>query len=57
MLLIGHPIEQLTEARLPSGHDVMQNFVHYHLSLKYTINDNAQQVMKPAKIKFTDPPQ
>jgi hypothetical protein len=44
VLLIGHPVEQLTGARLPSGRDVMQNFVHYHLSLKCTINDSAQQV-------------
>ena len=27
VLLIGHPVEQLTGARLPSGRDVMQNFV------------------------------
>ena len=47
VLLIEHPVEQLTGARLPSGRDVMQNFVHYHLSLPYfkcTINDSAQQV-------------
>ena len=44
MFLIGHPLEHLTGARLPSGRDVMRNFVFYHLTLKKTIKDSAQQV-------------
>lgn len=44
VLLIGHPLEQLTGARLPSGRDVMRNFIYYQRSLKYTINDSSQKV-------------
>ena len=44
VFLIGHPKENLNGARLPSGRDVMQNFIFYQRSLKHTINDSAQQV-------------
>ena len=37
VLLIGYPLEHLTGARLPSGRDVMRNFVFYHLTLKKTV--------------------
>jgi hypothetical protein len=42
--LIGYPLEHLTGARLPSGRDVMRNFIFYHKSQKLTINDSAQHV-------------
>lgn len=38
--LIGHPCETMTGARLPSGRDVMQNFVYYHKSQKHTLSDS-----------------
>jgi hypothetical protein len=40
--LIGHPLEYITGARLPSGRYVMCNFVFYHLTLKMTITDTAR---------------
>jgi len=44
VLLIGYPLEHLTGARLPSGRDVMRNFVFYHLTLKKTVKESAQLV-------------
>jgi hypothetical protein len=44
MFLIEYPLKQLTGARLPSGRDVMQNFIYHHRCLKQTINDSAQNV-------------
>lgn len=42
--LIGHPSGTITGARLPSGLDVMQNFVYYHRKQKLTVADSAQHV-------------
>lgn len=42
--LIGFPREQITGARLPSGRDIMTNFIFYHKSEKMTIRDSACQV-------------
>ena len=42
--LIGYPLETIMGARLPSGHDVMRNFVFYHRSKKLTINASTQEV-------------
>ena len=42
--LIGYPKETLSGARLPSGHDVMRNFVYYHRTPKLTISDSALHV-------------
>lgn len=42
--LIGHPRDNITGARLPSGRDVMRNFVYYHRHQKMTIAKSAQQV-------------
>ena len=42
--LIGFPKETISGARLPSGHDVMKNFVFYHRVQKLNINKAAQQV-------------
>jgi len=44
VLLIGYPLEHITGARLPSGRDVMRNFVFYHLTLKKTVKESAQLV-------------
>jgi hypothetical protein len=44
VFLIGYPLKQLTGARLPSGRDVMQNFIYHHRCLKQAINDSAQNV-------------
>ena len=44
VFLIGHPIEQLSGACLPSGRDIMQNFIHFQRSQKYAINDSAHKV-------------
>jgi len=42
--LIGHPSETITDARLPSGRDIMRNFVFYHRLKKQTDVDSAYQV-------------
>lgn len=42
--LIGHPSETIAGARLPSGRDVMKNFVFYHRIKKQTLSDSARQV-------------
>lgn len=42
--LIGYPLETIMGARLPSGRDVMRNFVFYHRSKKLTINASTQEV-------------
>ncbi|CAH0562945.1 unnamed protein product [Brassicogethes aeneus] len=42
--LIGHANEIISGARLPSGRDVMRNFVFYHRSQKLTIRDSAELV-------------
>src|SRR6476469_1228532 len=42
--LIGHPCEIITGARLPSGRDVMKNFIFYHRKHNLTIADSAQRV-------------
>ena len=44
VFLIGHPMETLNGARLPSGRDVMQNFIYYQRSLNYTMNESARLV-------------
>ena len=42
--LIGHPRELITSARLPSGHDVMKNFVYYHCLQKQTLFNSSKSV-------------
>ena len=42
--LIGFASEQITGSRLPSGRDVMRNFVFYHNSHKMTIRESASKV-------------
>jgi len=42
--MIGHPCETLTGARLPSGRDVMRNFVYYHRLKKLTIADSVCKI-------------
>jgi hypothetical protein len=42
--LIGHPCDMITGARLPSGRDIMRNFVYYHRQQKLTVAENAQRV-------------
>jgi hypothetical protein len=42
--MIGSPLEQLTGARLPSGRDVMCNFLYYHRLKKLPIRDSANAV-------------
>src|ERR1043165_3945820 len=42
--LIGHPIEIITGAHLPSGRDVMKNFLYYHRLNKLTIDESARHV-------------
>jgi hypothetical protein len=42
--LIGYPIETITGARLPSGRDVMKNFVFHHRLQKRTIADSSERV-------------
>ena len=42
--LIGHPCETITGARLPSGRDVMTNFVYYLRSHKLSVSESALQV-------------
>jgi hypothetical protein len=42
--MIGSPLEQLTGARLPSGRDVMCNFLYYHRLKKLPIRDSASAV-------------
>jgi len=42
--LIGFPLSSITGARLPSGRDVMRNFVYYHRLGKLTISDSANKV-------------
>lgn len=42
--LIGHPTDVLLGARLPSGRDVLQNFVYYHITKKMTVTDSAHEV-------------
>jgi hypothetical protein len=42
--LIGHPTDILLGARLPSGRDVLQNFVYYHITKKMTVTDSAHEV-------------
>ena len=52
--LIGYPTETLTGARLPSGHDVIRNFMHYHHSQKLTVSESAKHVydqLMPSWIK------
>jgi len=39
VFLIEYPLEHITGARLPSGRDVMRNFVFHHLTLKKTLRD------------------
>ena len=42
--LIGHPCELITGARLPSGREVMKNFVYYHRVKKQTLSNSAKSV-------------
>lgn len=42
--MIGYPCETITGARLPSGRDVMKNFIHYHRKMKLTVSQCAHQV-------------
>src|ERR1700759_2132990 len=42
--LIGYPCQTITGARLPSGRDVMRNFIFFHRLSKLTIADSARQV-------------
>ena len=43
-LLIGQPCEKITGARLPSGRDIIRNFVFFHRLKKMTVADSARQV-------------
>lgn len=42
--LIGYPSETISGARLPSGGDIMRNFIFYHTKEKLTIADSASKV-------------
>lgn len=42
--LIGYPLTEITGSRLPSGLDVMRNFVYYHRHQKLTIKESAEEV-------------
>src|SRR6188768_3459190 len=42
--LLGFPCERITGARLPSGLDVMRNFLFYHRTRKLTISESAKCV-------------
>ena len=44
IFLIGHPCDTISGARLPSGRDVMRNFIFYHRSEKLSINESANCV-------------
>lgn len=39
--LIGYPTESITGSRLPSGRDVMANFIYFHRTRKLSISDSA----------------
>lgn len=39
--LIGYPAESITGSRLPSGRDVITNFIYSHRTKKLTISDSA----------------
>lgn len=44
--LIGFPIEKISGSRLPSGRDVMRNFVYHHRIQKRTLDDSASLVLE-----------
>ena len=48
--LIGFPMELICGARLPSGRDVMRNFVHFHRSEKMTVRESACKVFEQVAV-------
>src|SRR5688572_26379724 len=43
--LIGHPCNVISGPRLPSGRDVMRNFIYFHRKQKLRIDDSAKRVL------------